>query len=375
MKSLRHTKTVLLPCVLLLCVLLLCVLLLCVLVLLSVAPLLADEVRESAKPRLPKDTLPKQLDIEAARRRLEPLELVPADNPLTEDRVTLGRRLFFDGILSKDGTVSCASCHQPNHGFASADPQAIGIRGQIGKRNAPTVINRGLGQLQFWDGRAASLEQQALQPIGNSAEMDHSVEGVIAALQRDPTYVKQFEQAFAEPDDEAETRSATKYVNSANLAKSLAGFQRTLLSVDSPVDEFQGGDYNALSIDERQGLWIFESRGRCWKCHTGDNYTDEAFHNTGIGFERKERDLGRYEVTKLDADRAKFKTPTLRAISRTAPYMHDGSLKTLADVVEFYNLGGAADDPGIDREMKPLGLSGKEVDQLVAFLKALTESR
>jgi cytochrome c peroxidase len=233
------------------------------------------------------------------------------------------------------------------------------------------VLNRGLSTLQFWDGRAASLEEQALQPIGNSAELDHSVEGVVADLKRDSNYVDLFAVAFAEPDREND-EATTKYVTAENLAKSLASFQRTLLTDETVVDEFQRGVYSALSTDERQGLWIFESRGRCWKCHTGHNYSDEGFHSTGIGHGRSDRDLGRFEVTKKSADRAKFKTPTLRAVAKTAPYMHDGSLKTLKDVVEFYSLGGASDDPTLDREIKPLGLSDQEIAQLVAFLEALS---
>ncbi len=152
----------------------------------------------------------------------------------------------------------------------------------------------------------------------------------------------------------------------------LAAFQRTLLAGNSPVDQFQAGDYEALTRDERQGLWIFESRGRCWKCHTGNNYSDETFHNTGVGFGIPKRDLGRFEVTKLATDKARFKTPTLRALVQTAPYMHDGSIRTLREVVEFYNVGGTAEDPNLDPEMKPLSLSDKEIDQLVAFLNALS---
>lgn len=327
---------------------------------------LADETSTDKQaahaPLLPIDTLPKELDLARASEQWAQLSGQPEGHAFSANRVALGRRLFFDPILSKDRTVSCASCHQPKHGFASPDPKAVGIGGQTGPRNAPTVLNRGLGKLQFWDGRANSLEEQALQPIANSRELGHSVEGAVASLRADSTYPEQFRLAF----------EADESVTSENLGKALASFQRALLTGDSPVDKFQSGDYDALTSDERQGLWIFESRGQCWKCHSGNNYTDESFHNTGIGYGRKDRDLGRFEVTKKAADKAKFKTPTLRAIAQTAPYMHDGSLKTLKDVVDFYNIGGNSDDPQRDRELKPLGLSVKELAHLVAFLKAVS---
>lgn len=262
-----------------------------------------------AQPVLPADTLPAEINLDAARLGFNLKLEVPATNPLTKQRVALGRRLFFDPGLSKDQSVSCASCHQPEHGFASPDPQAIGIRGQTGRRNSPTLLNRGFGKLQFWDGRAASLEQQALQPIGNALEMGHSIDGVIARLKTDSSYVEQFRIAFAGSKQQAV--EAAEFITPENLASSLASFQRTLLIGDSPVDRFQTGDYEALSDDERQGLWIFESRGHCWKCHRGDNYTDESFHNVGIGFDRPDRDLGRFEVTKRIEDQGKFKTPTL----------------------------------------------------------------
>ncbi|MFP6676057.1 MAG: cytochrome c peroxidase [Pirellulaceae bacterium] len=326
----------------------------------------------SRPPVLPKDTLPKEIDLDAAMKKLKLLGGAPPDNPLTKEQVALGRRLFFDSILSKNRTLSCASCHQPEHGFASPEPKAVGIHGQTGRRNAPALMNRALGIRQFWDGRAATLEEQALQPIVNSQELGHSLEDVIVELRNDSTYVRLFRHAFAEADGTKQTETGGKYITSENLAKALASFQRTLLTGDSPVDLFQRGDYGSLSDDERQGLWIFESRGRCWKCHTGNNYSDEAFHNTGIGYGKEGRDLGRFEVTKRNLDKGKFKTPTLRAVGRTAPYMHDGSLPTLEEVIGFYNQGGTADDPTLDRFIQPLGLSEKEMNQLVAFLRALS---
>jgi cytochrome c peroxidase len=335
---------------------------------LLVSPVVGEE-ESRRKPVLPKDTLPRDLDLETARKRLELLGGIPSDNPLTKESVTLGRRLFFDPVLSKNRTVSCASCHQPEHGFASPDAKAIGIRGQAGRRNAPALMNRAVGKFQFWDGRAASLEEQALQPIVNSRELGHSLEGMVADLQSDPIYVDLFQRAFAASGG---AEAEEKYITPRNVAKSLASFQRTLLTSDSPVDLFQRGAYDSLSNNERQGLWIFESRGRCWKCHSGNNYSDEGFHSTGIGYGQVDRDLGRFEVTKRNGDKGKFKTPTLRGVALTAPYMHDGSLNSLADVVEFYNGGGALDDPALDRSIRPLGLSDKEKIQLVAFLRALS---
>ena len=322
------------------------------------------------KPKLPKDTLPEKLSAKV------PLHLTlrtnaPKNNPVTSEKIELGRKLFFDPILSKDNSVSCASCHQPKHGFASPDPLAIGVGGAVGTRNAPSLVNRAFGRSFFWDGRAKSLEEQSLKPIENKVEFDSSIEAVLKRLKSKPAYVKRFQKAFADKKSVTVKKSAD-WVTADHLAKALATFQRTLISKETPVDRFQAGQYDALTAVERQGLWIFESRGNCWKCHSGDNFSDEGFHNTGVGFDNKKRDLGRFSFTKKKQDKGKFKTPTLRSVEHTAPYMHDGSLKTLRDVVEFYNVGGNSNDPNLDSRMKPLGLSEKEIDVVVAFLKALS---
>jgi cytochrome c peroxidase len=307
---------------------------------------------------LPKDTLPAKLAVDDVPFGLSP-RIVPKDNPLTQARVDLGRRLFFDPILSEDKTVSCASCHRPDHGFASPDAQPRGIRGQKTTRRAPSLLNRAYGSAFFWDGRAASLEEQALHPIANPTEMGTSVATIVKRLQSDTKYKAAFAEAF--PDD----------VTEVNLAKALASFERVLLRGDSRVDRFRKkGDHAALTPQERHGLWIYESKGQCWRCHGGANFTDEMFHNTGIGWGKKPSDVGRAIVTKKDVDAGKFKTPTLRGVTLTAPYMHDGSLKTLEEVVEFYNKGGNA-NPQLDSLMQPLKLSKEEVEALVAFLKAL----
>jgi cytochrome c peroxidase len=307
---------------------------------------------------LPRDTLPAKLTLDKIPLGLGPRAL-PKDSPLTPARVKLGRKLFFDPILSADNTVACASCHQPAHGFASPQARPRGIRGQQVARRAPTLFNRAYGTSFFWDGRRGSLEEQALVPIGTATEMGSSVPAAIKRLRANKEYRAQFEAAF---DDG---------LTAANLARALASFERVLLRGASRVDRFRRqGDHAALTARERQGLWLYESKGRCWRCHSGANFTDEGFHNTGVSWGKKPVDLGRYAVTKKQADKGKFKTPTLRGAALTAPYMHDGSLKTLEDVVEFYNKGGIA-NPNLDPVLAPLGLSAEEVRDLVAFLKAL----
>jgi cytochrome c peroxidase len=312
---------------------------------------------EAPSPR-PKDTLPAKLAIEQIPLGLGPRS-VPKDNPLTQARVDLGRRLFFDPILSEDNTVACASCHHPERGFASAEALPRGIRGQKLSRRAPSLLNRAYGTSFFWDGRALSLEEQALQPIENPQEMGSTVTAAIKRIKANKEYNDAFMKAF---DDG---------VTAANLARAIASFERVLLSGDSRVDRFRkSGDHAALTPDERHGLWLFESKAGCWRCHGGANFTDERFHNTGVSWGKKPVDHGRETVTKKTADRGAFKTPGLRGARLTAPYMHDGSLKTLEDVVEFYNKGGTA-NPHLDSAMKPLNLSKEEIRALVALLKAL----
>jgi cytochrome c peroxidase len=323
------------------------------LVALGVSALAAD-----APPDLPRDTLPAKLALDEVPLGLEPRP-IPKESPLTEQRVGLGRRLFFDPILSADNTVACASCHQPAHGFAGIEARPRGIRGRRAARRAPSLFNRAYGTAFFWDGRETTLEGQALRPIADPAEMGSSVAGALDRLRADPTYKSQFEVAFADG------------VTAANLGRSLASFERVLLRGDSAFDRFRRkGDAKALTAQERQGLWLYESKGRCWRCHAGANFTDEAYLNTGVGWGKDPADLGRFAVTKKEADRGRFKTPTLRGVSLTGPYMHDGSLTSLEEVVEFYNRGGGA-NPNLDPVLAPLNLSKGEVDGLVALLKAL----
>jgi cytochrome c peroxidase len=305
---------------------------------------------------LPADTLPETLPHDAVPLGLGPRPAA-ADNPLTAARVALGRRLFFDPILSADNTVACATCHHPDHGFSSPDPRPRGAGGRLADRRPPTLLNRAYGTAFFWDGRTGTLEEQALKPIENPAEMGSSVAVVVDRLTADAGYKDRFAAAF---DDG---------VSAANLAKALASFERVLLRGDSPVDKFRHrGDRPAMSAAELHGFWLYESKGQCWKCHGGANFTDEAYHNTGVGWGGA--DAGRHAVTKADADRGKFKTPTLRGVRLRPPYMHDGSVKTLEAVVEFYDRGGVS-NPHLDPAMRPLNLTPEERRDLVAFLKSL----
>jgi cytochrome c peroxidase len=327
--------------------------LLAALVVLGTSVLAAD-----APPDLPRDTLPAKLALDEVPLGLD-RRPATKENPLTEQRVRLGRRLFFDPILSADRTVACASCHQPDHGFAGSEARPRGIRGQRVARRAPSLFNRAYGVSFFWDGRESTLEGQALRPIEDATEMGSTLPAVLDRLQADTTYKAQFEAAFADG------------VTAANLGQALASFERVLLRGDSPIDRFRRhGDTEALTPRERQGLWLYESKGRCWRCHSGANFTDEAYHNTGVSWGEVPEDLGRFAITKKEEDRGRFKTPTLRGVPLTGPYMHDGSLKSLEEVVEFYNRGGGA-NPNLDPVLTRLNLSKDEVCDLVAFLKAL----
>lgn len=312
----------------------------------------------AADPTLPKDTLPADLSLGPAPASLGDRP-IPADNPLTADRVRLGRKLFFDPILSGDRTVACASCHLPEKGFSGGAAVSVGVNGQPTRRRSPSLVNRAFGISHFWDGRAGSLEEQALRPIADPTEMGNTVAEAVRRLSSDAGYRGAFDAAFP-----------GEGVRAANLAKSLAGFQRVLVRGDGPIDRFRKGARSSVSEQAAHGFWLYESKGACWRCHGGGNFTDEKFHNTGVSWGKEPLDLGRYEVTKEDADRGRFKTPSLRGVGLTAPYMHDGSLKTLEEVVEFYSRGGHA-NPHLDPAVKPLNLTADEKAALVAFLKAL----
>jgi len=294
---------------------------------------------------------------------------VPADNPVTAETVALGRKLYYDPVLSQDQSISCANCHNPAMGFTDRSAVSKGVGGKIGARSAPTVLNAAYYPVQFWDGRAPSLEMQAEGPIANPVEMNMAHDVAVKRLNESAAYRALFEAAFGPGP-----------IHIDQVRKAIASFERTLLSGDSPFDRYQySGDKTALSPAAIRGLAIFKdkNRGNCAVCHTIEEkyalFTDGKFHNlgSGIGPDGELRDLGRFDQTKVEADRGAFRTPTLRNIALTAPYMHDGNAKTLRDVVDFY-VGGGTANPNLDKEMKELKLSGPERSDLVAFLEALT---
>jgi len=290
----------------------------------------------------------------------------PDDNPYSAAKVELGRFLYFDNRLSSDGTISCASCHTPEKAFADGNPVSTGIGGQKGGRSAPTVINRAYSTQQFWDGRAASLEEQAKGPIANPIEMtsektaDAAHAAVVKRLKGVPGYVKLFEKAFGAKD-----------ISIDHVAKAIATFERTVYSGNAPFDRYNEGDKKAMSESQVRGMNIFFNKVACDSCHLGFNFTDGSYVNIGIGMDKPKPDLGRYMVSNKEEDKGAFKTPTLRDVEHHAPYMHDGSLKTLAEVVEHYNKGGIK-NPHLDQRMKPLNLTEQDKRDLVDFLKALS---
>jgi cytochrome c peroxidase len=284
---------------------------------------------------------------------------VPADNPQTDAKVRLGQQLYFDTRLSADATISCATCHDPRAGWANPHPTDTGIKGQVGGRNSGTVINSAYMRFQFWDGRAGSLEEQALGPIHNPIEMGETLENVISKLNGIPGYKQQFNEVFGTD------------VTTDGIAKAIASFERSIISGPSPFDRHVTGDRSAMSAAAVRGLKLFRGKAHCTPCHSGPAFSDQSFHNLGVGMNKENPDLGRHAVTKKDADRGRFKTPTLRNIALTPPYLHDGSEKTLMDVVNFYDRGGVA-NAHLDPLMLPLHLTARERQDLVAFLEALT---
>lgn len=297
-----------------------------------------------------------------------PLGLPPLERQPHKAAAALGEKLFSSPLLSVDGTRSCASCHRPVNGFAEEQRVSMGVGGKRGSRNAPTLLNAAFNRLQFHDGRAESLEAQASGPILNPIEMAHSEGALIAKLSADPQVLTMFRAAYGEGP-----------LTMGKIAHALADFERTLLSGNSAFDRFYyGGDKKALSESAQRGLEVFRNpeKGNCAACHTiGEKhalFTDQEFHNLGAGMTPQGElgDLGRYTVTKQEGDQGKFRTPTLRNIALTAPYMHDGSLKDLLEVVDFYIAGGNA-NPYLDPKMKPLQLTKREKEDLIAFLESL----
>ena len=294
---------------------------------------------------------------------------IPADNPPTADTIALGRKLFYDKRLSRDNSVSCATCHKPATDFTDRIPVALGVAGKLGVRNAPTIENAAYLPLQFWDGRASSLELQAASPIANPVEMDQPHEVSVSKLASDQTYKAMFQKAFGTPT-----------VSLGRIEKALASFERTILTGNSAFDKYEyAGDRSALTAAQIRGLDVFKDphRGNCAACHTiGPHsalFTDGKFHNTGEGVSEDGIiiDVGRYHETKVETDTGAFMTPTLRNVANTAPYMHDGRLKTLQDVVDFY-AGEGNSNPYLDKEMRTIALTGQDRRDLVEFLQSLT---
>ena len=297
----------------------------------------------------------------AAPARLEPLPdsiRAPEDNPTTAAKVALGKQLFFDPRLSGDNSMSCATCHLPEKAFADGRARSPGQGGKPLERNTPGLLDVGLHSSFFWDGRASTLEEQALGPIQSPVEMNQSLDELERELGQVPGYVAQFEKIFG------------RRPHRADVARALAAFQRTLLAPNSPLDRYLAGDRQALSAEARRGLELFRGEAGCIRCHQGPLLSDGKYYRVGISF----RDRGRSAVTGKAEDEYRFRTPTLRNIARTAPYMHDGSLETLDDVVTFYLREVPTRTPdGRQLDLEPAsGVSFDDLPALVAFLKALT---
>jgi cytochrome c peroxidase len=320
---------------------------------------------------------------------------VPSDNPVTEPKIALGRKLYFDTRLSTDGTVGCVTCHDPRHGFADGreGPTSAGVGGAVGARNAPTVLNAAFGVTQFWDGRAATLEEQALQPLINPIEHGFAdTDTAVARVRELSEYAPMFRDAFGSDG-----------IDSARIGQAIASFERTIISLSSPLDRYLAGDSKAISESAQRGWELFNAKARCNTCHGRIDvlplFTDDLFHNIGVGVAKIDFDqvsrtaaaavdsgksldelaladaeasaLGRFLVTREPRHMGAFKTPPLRNVALTAPYMHDGSQATLEEVIDFYDRGGEP-NPYLDGGMRPLGLTPQERQDLVALLEALT---
>jgi cytochrome c peroxidase len=317
------------------------------------------------------------------------LILVPAENPMTSAKVELGRKLYFEKRLSADNTVACSTCHDAAFAFADDEKVAVGIKHQKGARNSPTVLNAVFNEFQFWDGRAPSLEEQAKQPLTNPVEMGMpSHDAVVSKLKGIPEYVKAFKDVFGGE------------ITIDRAVQAIAAFERTLVAGDSSFDRFLAGDQAALSDSAKRGWNLFQNKGRCISCHAFNSsspfFTDNKFHNIGVAMNAKSfeglarkaatftggslstlahdeayAELGRFLVSRQPKDIGAFKTPGLRNVALTSPYMHDGSQATLQDVVDFYDKGGEP-NPNLDGGIVKLNLTPEEKGDLVEFMKAVT---
>jgi cytochrome c peroxidase len=281
----------------------------------------------------------------------------PASDPYTVEKVTLGKKLFFDTRLSAANLLSCASCHSPAYGWGDGQPKGVGHGMRQLDRRSPTIVNLAFGQIFMWDGRASSLEEQALGPISTEAEMNLPIDRLIEKLQGIPEYLPLFRAAFPKEG-----------LTPASIAAAIATYERTVVSGPAPFDAWIEGDETAISDAAKRGFELFNHKAACATCHSGWNFTDDSFHDTGLA----DQDMGRSKIVPgvLKMEHA-FKTPGLREIVRRGPYMHDGSLPTLAAVMDHYNNGGI-DRPSRSDQIAPLGLSKQDCDDLVAFLTTMT---
>ena len=272
----------------------------------------------------------------------------------------LGRDLFFDGRLSSNGEVPCASCHQPGHGFSDSRPFSVGVNGKLSGRHAPTLINRAWGKSEFWDGRAPDLEAQVIIPITNPNEMNMTAEQVVTVIRSIAGYAPLFASAYGDPN-----------ITFDRVSKALANFVRTIVSGNSAYDRYMAGDKSALTKEQKRGMEFFNGKGECAECHDGANFTNEKFANLGIGFDKPNPDPGREDVTHKKGDMGKFKTPTLRDAASLPLYMHDGRFLTLDQVVDFYAQGGIP-NPHVDTRLLKFFIDKQIREELVAFLNSLS---
>ncbi len=282
----------------------------------------------------------------------------PADNKLTPERIELGKLLYFDTRLSSSNAISCATCHNPEFGWSDRQTKAIGHEGRKGPRNSPTIINSAYQYHQFWDGRVRTLEDQALGPIEADVEMNMSLDVLIPKLRGIKGYVELFEKAYPGLGITEDT-----------LAKAIASFERTVLSTEAPFDKFIKGDKNAISQSAKEGFELFKNKGRCTDCHDGFNFSDGSFHNLGLGDGDEGRVKVRRGVVKLYGA---MKTPTLRDVTKSWPYFHDGSVKTLHEATAICGNGGRfSDAKGLSSFIVDRGLTSDEIQKIVDFMKTL----
>jgi cytochrome c peroxidase len=314
------------------------------------------------------DTDGQQITLQAGHASLQKWKLPstpphPEDNAPTAQRVELGKKLFFDPRLSGDGNMSCATCHSPLLGWSDGLPTGKGVKSMVLDRASPTVVNTAFNSLQMWDGRKATLEEQAMGPMEATVEMNMDTKRLFAWLNDNAGYRALFNEAYPGKPIDADT-----------LSKAIASFERTVVSNTSPFDQWVAGKANAMTADQIKGfaLFIDPNKGNCSACHSGPNFTDNSFHNLGLAsFGKEAPDMGRYAQKPVASMKGAFKTPTVREAANTAPYFHDGSAKTLEELVEFYAKGGIV-KTNLSKSMKELSLSKEEVAQLAAFMNALS---